>query len=31
MVDENVKLTKVAEDRSATIEIGGTEKKMRRG
>jgi hypothetical protein len=28
MADENVKLTEVAEDRSATIEIGGTEFKL---
>jgi len=28
MADENVKLTEAAEDRSATIEIGGTEFKL---
>ena len=28
MADENVKLTQAAEDRSATIEIGGTEFKL---
>ncbi len=28
MVDENIKLTEAAEDRSATIEIGGAEFKM---
>jgi hypothetical protein len=28
MVDENVKLTEASEDRSATIEIGGTEFKL---